>query len=89
MLHESIHATAEAAESGRARQVQEEAAFLRHAAFETARGLYEAGTAGGKGSKRMRGEGSRTVEQWALRQPSWPPSTCIIRSAASIFETRR
>ena len=45
MLQESRWAALEAAQQadGRGRALQEEAEFLRHAAFETARGLYEAG----------------------------------------------
>ncbi|EWM29848.1 beta- gba2 type family protein [Nannochloropsis gaditana] len=45
MLQEAALAASEAAEhsEGRGRALQEEADFLRHAAFETARGLYEAG----------------------------------------------
>lgn len=73
MLHESMYATVEAAESGRARQVQEEAAFLRHAAFETARGLYEAGTSGGQGSRRMRETG-----RGAERSGRGPVATALI-----------
>lgn len=44
MLQEALGASAEAEASQRARELKEQAAFLRHAAFETARGLYEAGT---------------------------------------------
>jgi hypothetical protein len=43
MLQESLWGHHEAGRSERARHLKEEADFLRHAAFETARGLYEAG----------------------------------------------
>lgn len=43
MLQEAAWAEEEALKGERALELKEEADFLRHAAFETARGLYEAG----------------------------------------------